>query len=55
MCKRRDKKARVILVKFKDGKRTIWKAFDCNEFQVAKGLTKDECKRICIRKGYEVR
>lgn len=51
----KDRRRRVILVKLREGKKTIWKAFDCQEFVVAKGLTPEGCKKICERKGYVVR
>lgn len=48
------RRKRVTLVKFKDVKRTMWKAFDSEEFLVAKELSFDKCKAICKRKGYAI-
>lgn len=47
----KDKRKRVRLAKLDK----VWKAFDNDEYVVAKALTKADCIKICERKGCVVR
>ena len=47
----KDKRKRVRLARLDK----VWKAFDNDEYVVAKALTKADCIRICERKGCVVR
>ena len=47
----KDKRKRVRLARLDK----VWKAFDSDEYVVAKALTKADCIRICEQKKYVVR
>lgn len=52
MCHlRKDKRKRVKLMKF--GR--VWKAFDKDDYVVARALTKADCIKICIKRGCVVK
>ena len=47
----KDKRKRVRLVKH----RSVWKAYDKDEYVIAKALTKADCIKICEKKGCVVK
>lgn len=51
----KDRRKRAVMVKFTNGKHSIWKAYDRDEYCIVRALSQATCKEECRRKGYVVK